>query len=92
MKEDLAIPEGDRANFNTLCKAYDNGDLCLVSTTRKSDGKRVSLVTAMGYDADSKEFLPCPVAVMIEGNPYELFDDPTEEPDNDVPCDDCAND
>jgi hypothetical protein len=69
------IPVGDRHNFQTLQNAHDNGELALVSAIRKSDGKQVSLVCAMQMGAES--IVPVPVAVMIEGNPYELFEDPT---------------
>lgn len=79
-KHPMALRPGDRANYDTLLRAAENGDLALISTTRKSDGAKVALVCAMGYDSETKQFLPSPLAVMIEGNPFELFDDPTAEP------------
>lgn len=69
------LAERDKANFETLRKACDDGNLALVPATRKSDGKQVSLVCAMGWDGEN--YRPAPVAVMVEGNPYELFHDPT---------------
>ena len=69
------VPIGDRQNFQTLINAYENGGLALVSAIRKSDQKRVSLVCAMQSGKD--EIRPIPMAVMIEGNPFELFEDPT---------------
>ena len=69
------LRKGDTANFETLKKAGINGDLALVSAIRKSDGKSVALVCAMGWDGES--YLPAPLAVMVEGNPFELFHDPT---------------
>jgi hypothetical protein len=65
------LREGDRANFETLLQAAKNGDLALVSAVRKSDGAKVALVCAMGRDGEA--FYPTPFAVMVEGNPFELF-------------------
>jgi hypothetical protein len=67
--------EGYIANFDTLKAAGRNNDLALVSAIRKADNKPVALVCAMNVTKD--EFRPLPIAVMVEGNPYELFHDPT---------------
>lgn len=76
------LSPGDIANFETLRAAAVNDDLALVLATRKSDGVAVALVCAMGRDADGN-YCPAPLAVMVEGNPYELFDDPTGFPASD---------
>lgn len=68
------LREGDLANFETIKKAAENEDLALVSAVRKSDGAQVALVTAMGFT--DGEYIMYPLAVMIEGNPYELFEAP----------------
>lgn len=70
-----ALRKGDRANFETLRKACGNNDLALVSSRRKSDGADVALVCAMQHNPDGT-FTPVPLAVMVEGNPFELFEDP----------------
>lgn len=72
----MKIPVGDSQNFQTLQDACNNGDLALVSAVRKSDKKRVSLVCAMQRTSDG--ISPVPLAVMIEGNPFEDFEDPTK--------------
>ena len=72
----IALREGDSANFGTLQKAFENGDSALISAVRKSDGADVALVCAMGRSPDGQITL-APLAVMIEGDPYELFEDPT---------------
>ena len=83
-KHSLVIPPpsrlrpGDMANFETLQRAQENGDLCLVAAVRRADLAQVALVCAMGYDAEKKLFLPAPLAVVVEGDPCELFFDPTE--------------
>lgn len=69
------LQPGDKANFETLRQACDDGNLALMSAIRKSDGKQVALVCAVGWDGQM--YTPTPVAVMVEGNLYELFHDPT---------------
>jgi hypothetical protein len=67
---------GYRANFQTMLQASDNGDLALVSAIRKADQQPVALVCAMQRN-DDQTITPVPFAVMVEGNPFELFEDPT---------------
>ena len=70
------LSDADRSNFNTLQRAGDNSDLALISAIRKADQKQVALVCAMQADAAGM-IMPIPLAVMIEGNPFEDFEDPT---------------
>jgi hypothetical protein len=70
------LRKGDKANFATLTLAFANGDVALVSAVRKADGANVALVCAMQVNEDDT-ITPVPFAVMVEGNPYDLFDDPT---------------
>lgn len=72
------LRDGDVANFKTLMRAGWHGDLSLVSSIRKSDGAEVALICAMVKEPDDI-IQAVPLAVMIEGNPYELFEDPTVE-------------
>lgn len=67
---------GDKTNFATIVSAASAGDLALVSAIRKSDGASVALVCAMA-DLGDGQIMPIPLAVMVEGNPFELFEDPT---------------
>lgn len=69
------LRKGDLANFETLLAAARNGDLCLVSAIRKADQANVALICAVNRDSNFVE--PVPLAVMVEGNPFELFEDPT---------------
>ena len=71
-----SISPGYRHNFELLHKAAKHHDLCLVSAIRKADQRPVALVCAMNRDANGN-YCPAPIAVMIEGNPFELFEDPT---------------
>lgn len=71
----LALRRGDKANFRTLLKAAKADDVCLLSTIRKEDRAKVALVCAVNRDPSfGGEFVP--LAVMIEGNPYDLFEPP----------------
>lgn len=69
------LNEANKANFETLRRACDRGNLALMSAVRKADNKPVGLVCAIS--SDGKEYVVTPLAVMIEGNPYEDFLDPT---------------
>ena len=71
------LRNGDLANFSTLLRASESNDLALVSSKRKTDGTDVALVCAMQRNADDTITM-APLAVMIEGNPFELFEDPTQ--------------
>ena len=59
-------------NFATLNKAAKYGDLALLDAKRVKDGKTVALVVAMQHEKNG-EVTFVPLAVMIEGNPYEDF-------------------
>jgi len=84
MAELPPLRKGDKKNFETLQKAMRNGDVAILSSRRKSDGKQVALVCAInrptGHFRGSPEAVvtPVPLAVMIEGNPYGDFEDPTQ--------------
>jgi len=65
-------------NFDTLQRAMRDGNLALLSAIRKEDQKPVALVCAISTNTD-KTFTPVPLAVMIEDNPFELFEDPISE-------------
>lgn len=70
------LTEGHRANFETLQRAAENGDLALASSRRIVDGVAVALVCAVQrYDDGSVSLTP--LAEMVNGNPYELYEDPT---------------
>lgn len=63
-------------NYNTLMRAVAKRDVALVSAFRRSDGKAVALICAMQTNAD-KSVTPVPFAVMVEGDPFKDFSDPT---------------
>lgn len=79
----LAVPipgpllEGHKVNFATLKQAHDDGNLALVSGIRVADREPVALICAMSSSEDGKLLRPVPLGEMVNGNPYELYYDPT---------------
>lgn len=71
-----ALSSADEANFETLRSAIMNAGAILISAVRSSDHAQVVLVCAINHVHDSIQ--PVPLAVMIEGDPYKLFEDPTK--------------
>ena len=71
-----ALLPGYKENFNTLLRAAGQGDLALVSAIRKADQKLVALVCAMHRRKGA--MMAVPLAVMVEGDPFQLFEDPTQ--------------
>jgi hypothetical protein len=65
------LRDSDKANFETLKRAAANDDLALMDARRKSDDAKVALVAAVYLFDD--EYRIVPLAVMIEGDPYEDF-------------------
>mgnify|MGYP001450479539 CR=1 FL=1 len=71
-KHPMALRKGDKKNFETLQAATRDGMVALVSARRKSDGAKVALACAVNRSDGTMELVP--LAVMVEGNPYELFE------------------
>ena len=78
-RKPIPLTEGYRANMKTMLQAAAHDDLACISAVRKSDGADVALVVAMGWDAEMEEYLPSPLAVMLEGDPFQQFYDPTSD-------------
>lgn len=72
------LKKGHRLNFQTLTKAFDCGQVALVSAIRKADKKAVALICAMQVNEDDT-ITPIPFAEMVNGNPFELYEDPTND-------------
>lgn len=70
------IEPGYKANFETLQRASENGDLALMECTDKVTGKPVMVICAVGRDDDG-QYVFSPLAKMFDGNPYEEIDPPT---------------
>lgn len=70
---------GDKRNFETLCKAFKDGQVALLDVRRKSDGAKVAAVVSVVYNHKTRDYSFTPFAIMVEGNPFELFDPPSTE-------------
>lgn len=65
-------------NFETLRRAFHEGQVCLLEARRRSDGRVVALLCAVNHEPDGGgEFVP--LAEMTQGNPYEQYDPPLTE-------------
>lgn len=71
------LPDHDRKNFDTLSRAFQDGSAALLEVQRVSDHKRVSAICAVGFDGETYSFTP--FAILVEGNPFELFNPPLSE-------------
>jgi hypothetical protein len=74
----MKLKKADKKNFATLRRAFAGGDVALVDVRRRADKKPVAAICAVGFDG--KEYALTPFAIMVEGNPFELFDPP--DPDS----------
>jgi hypothetical protein len=73
--EPPTIPDGVRSNFQRLGEAAENGDLVLVPA-KHTEGHWDFLVCAEFKQAGTVRISP--FAAMIYGNPFELYEDPTQ--------------
>jgi hypothetical protein len=68
------IEEGYRGNFESLRRAFANGDVCLAECTDKVTGKTVIVICAVQKVDEEIELVP--FAKMFDGDPYEEVDPP----------------
>lgn len=73
------LQSDDKKNFQTLSNAFEQGRVCLLDVQRVSDGKSVAAIcTVIGPD-ERGLYGFTPFALMVEGNPFELFRSPSVE-------------
>lgn len=65
----MPLRDGDKKNFETLQRAFANGDACLIECETK-DGQYVAVICARTQLEDGGVFLS-PFARMFLGDPYE---------------------
>lgn len=65
----MSIPEGYKANFNTLLSAATRGRLAVVECRDRVSGKLVQVVCATNYVDGEYEMVP--LAKLFDGNPYD---------------------
>ena len=67
----MAIPEHARANFNTLLRAAENGDLALLECADAATRTPRTVIVAVGREKDG--FVFTPFGHLAEGNPFEAY-------------------
>lgn len=67
----MAIPDYARANFETLLRAAQNGDLALMECTDSASGSPRYVMCAVGRTEGDTHFTP--FGHLAEGNPYEAY-------------------
>jgi hypothetical protein len=70
----MAIPKGQRNNFETLKKAFASGDVALMEVRDSKTGDIVDAVCAVQRVGD--EYVLAPFAIMVRENPYDRFAPP----------------
>jgi len=68
------IKPGNKANFETMKKAFANGDICLVECKVRSTGELVDTICAVHWE--NGEAVMAPLAMMFNENPYVLLSPP----------------
>ncbi|MCA1841074.1 MAG: DUF6117 family protein [Actinobacteria bacterium] len=71
----MAIPEGHKANLETLQRAVRNDGVALVECTDKVSKKPIYVVCGVLWDG--KEYIMTPLAKMFDGDPYEEVNPPS---------------
>ncbi len=66
----MSIADGYKANFKTLLKAAENGDLALIECQDAATRVPVVVICAVFKDKDGM-FNTVPLAKMFDGDPYE---------------------
>lgn len=70
-----AIEQPYRDNFNTLQRAFANGDACLLDCRDRRTGHPRRIICAVTRHSDgSASFVP--LAALFDTNPYETLDPP----------------
>lgn len=73
----MSIPDHARANFQTLLRAAENGDLALMECADALTGEPRYVICAVGRDRGS-DYLFTPFGHLADGNPYEAYIPPSK--------------
>jgi len=66
----MALPVGHRNNFQTLLRAGDHDDACLVQAVDLRTQERCAIICVVNHHDDGTVEL-VPIARMFDGNPYD---------------------
>jgi hypothetical protein len=73
--------DGYKANFETLKRAFLNGDVAITQCREKATGRDVAVLVAVYREGE--EVVLSPLAQMFDSNPYDLLMSPTEAREQD---------
>ena len=65
------IPDHARANFQTLLRAAESGDLALMECADAATSEPRYVICAVGRDGDDYMFTP--FGHLADGNPYDAY-------------------
>ena len=71
------IVQQHKPNFESIKRAFENGDVALLECQLKSTGETVAVITAVNRDGGEFGFVP--FAMMFNGNPYEMLNPPSAD-------------
>ncbi len=82
-KKPRTIVTDHQANFETLRRAFADGQVALMDCILLATGEHVAVIAAVGEDDSNpyagKQFVFTPFAMFFNGNPYELLLPPTDD-------------
>lgn len=70
----MALTDAEKANFETLQRAFANGDAALVEGTDKATGERRAIICAAQRNGD--DIMLVPLASLAWDDPYDLWGGP----------------
>jgi hypothetical protein len=74
----MALATGHKANFETLKRAFDAGDVALMECQLVATGEPVAVICAANRMADGEiEFAP--FGMLFNNSPYELLNPPNPD-------------
>ena len=75
MPKKQTIVQQHKANFETLRRAFENDDVCLLDCQEVSTGESVAVIAA-AMKGENGEVQLVPFAMFFNGNPYEMVRPP----------------
>lgn len=78
MAKQKTIVQKQKANFDTLTRAFDDDSVCLMDCILKATGEHVAVICAVQPVPNSKEIETVPFAMFFNGNPYEMLVSPLD--------------
>lgn len=77
----MSIPAHARANFQTLLRAADDGNLALMECADATTGQTRYVICAVGRN--EADYLFTPFGHLADGNPYDAYRPPDpDDPDD----------